>query len=547
LEPKGVRRSSFILLLLAMALFYFSALETVPLLEPDEGRYAEIPREMLTSGDFVTPHLNGVVYLEKPPLYYWGNALSLKLFGENEFGARAFTAAVSVAGILLTYWMAAILGGVRTGLFSAIVLSTCCYYYAVGRTNTLDMTLAVTLMLAIFPAYLYLSGKRGGRRWLLISYAGAALAFLTKGLIGIVFPAIILSLWMLATRRHRSFANSISLTGIFLFLAISLPWVLLAQKHNPDFSWFFFVHEHFLRYATTVHKRSQPFWFFLPIVLGGFVPWIALLPRAIAAARKSAGKFLNRDDLVFLLSWSLFIFVFFSFSRSKLPTYVAPIFPPLSVLMGRTLDLWSSHDDGRGPCWFPLALCAVLVAGCLLLPHFAPSRVELGQWARLIAVPAALLLIWGIIPLFIRRLAAERVILLCFLVLALAFTSLNRPAGIWLGKYKSVKWLCATLSASLRPGDIIAQYGTYKQGIPFYTKSRTVLVNELDELAFGADRASDRREFFISEEEFSALWRSPRRVFCVFRKGAYRMIRERFPDHLLLYRSEEGILIVNRI
>ena len=158
------------------------------MLEPDEGRYAEIPREMLDRGDFVTPHLNGVVYLEKPPLFYWGNAVSFALFGESEFSARLFTATVSIAGVLLTYWMGAVLAGPRAGLFSAMVLCTSLYHYVIGRINTLDMTLAVTMIIATFPAFLYLSGKRESRKYLFLSYAGAALAFLAKGLIGIVFP-----------------------------------------------------------------------------------------------------------------------------------------------------------------------------------------------------------------------------------------------------------------------------------------------------------------------------------------------------------------------
>ena len=120
-------RRAAALFFLSVAILYYSALGTIPLLEPDEGRYAEIPREMLARGDFVTPHLNGVVYLEKPPLFYWGNALGLSLFGETEFGARFFTATVSIAGVLLTYWMGAALAGPRTGIFSAMVLSTSLY------------------------------------------------------------------------------------------------------------------------------------------------------------------------------------------------------------------------------------------------------------------------------------------------------------------------------------------------------------------------------------------------------------------------------------
>ncbi len=541
-----MNRRTLILLILAFSLFYFSALGTMPLMEPDEGRYAEIPREMLATGDFVTPHLNGVAYLEKPPLFYWGNALSLRLLGENEFAARSFTAAVSVAGILLTYWMGSTLAGWRTGLFSAIVLSTSVYYYVIGRLNTLDMTLSVSLLLAIFPAFLYLSGKRESRLYLYLSYAAAGAAFLVKGLVGAVFPAAILAGWLALSRRHREIVRGISLPGILIFLGIVLPWIFLVQRANPDFLWFFFVHEQFLRYTTKIHSRSQPLWFFLPVVFAGFVPWLAFLRRVFLAARSAGEKFLPREELVFLLTWALFIFLFFSLSGSKLVTYVAPIFPPLAVLFGRGLDLWADREDGTTRCRAPLALATLLAAAIFLLPAFSRHRVDPAVWTAATALPILLILLWGAVPLFVRRLSAERVVLLSFLLLALFLTSLNRPAADYVGSYKSSKEMADVLAAALRPGDVVAQYNTYRQGIPFYTKRRNVLVEEVGELEFGADRSKDRSDYFLGAAEFQRLWTSGARVFCVFKRDAMPLIVEKFPAHRLLYRSDAGILIVNR-
>jgi len=542
-----VSRRAVALFFLAVAILYYSALGTIPLLEPDEGRYAEIPREMLATGDFVTPHLNGVVYLEKPPLFYWGNAISLAAFGETEFAARFFTATVSIAGVVLTYWMGTTLAGWRTGLFSAMVLSTSLYYYFVGRINTLDMTLAVAMVVAVFPAYLYLSGKRDRRRYLHLSYAGAALAFLAKGLVGIVFPAAILLLWMLLSRRHREIGKAVSLPGIALFLAIALPWVVLVQRANPDFLWFFFVREHFLRYATKMHRRYQPFWYLLPYVVAGLLPWLAFGRRAAMALRGRAKEFFAAEDRRFLLCWVLFVLLFFSFSRSKLITYVAPLFPPLAVLFGRALDLWADREDGAARCRFPLAIAAILAAGMLAFPPHTRYPIEAGRWAPLCALPAALILAWGIVPLFVRRLGAEKVVCLSFLLLALFLTSLNRPAAEYLGRYKSVKRLSSVLSASLRKEDVVVQYGGYRHGVPFYTKRRCVLVNTVAELEFGADRSPDRDRYFLDDAAFLALWNSGPRVFCVSREDLPVAIMRRLGDHRLLYRSDEGILIVNRL
>jgi 4-amino-4-deoxy-L-arabinose transferase-like glycosyltransferase len=547
-SPVGTRlnRRAVVLLFLAIGILYYSALGTIPLLEPDEGRYAEIPREMLVRGDFVTPHLNGVVYLEKPPLFYWGNAASLRLFGRNEFGARFFTATVSIAGVLLTYWMGAVLGGPRTGAYGAMVLSTSLYYYVIGRINTLDMTLAVTLLLAIFPAWLHLSGRKS-RRYLYLAYAGSALAFLAKGLVGCVFPAAVIVLWMSVTGRAKEIGRAVSLIGFALFFAIALPWVLLVQRANPDFLWFFFIHEQFLRYTTKIHHRYQPFWFFVPVIVGGMLPWLAFGRRAAMAVRGATDEWFARDDRRFLYCWVFFILLFFSFSDSKLVTYVAPIFPPLSVLFGRALEMWADREDGAVRCRFPLALAALLAAGALFFPPFTKHPIPLGEWVPSTAFPAALILAWGAVPLFVRRLGAERVVLLSFLFLALFLTALNRPAAEYLSGYKSVKGLSEVMNASLRPADVVAQYGTYRQALPFYTKRRCVLVNEVGELEFGADRAADRPRWFLDDRKFSALWNSDRRVFCVFKREALATVRERFPDHRLLYETDEGILIVNRL
>ena len=213
---------------------------------------------------------------------------------------------------------------------------------------------------------------------------------------------------------------------------------------------------------------------------------------------------------------------------------------------GRALDLWADREDGSVRCRTPLALAAILAAGIILFPPFTRHAVDPSRWVPLCALPAALILAWGVVPLFVRRLSAERVVYLSFLLLALFLTSLNRPAAEYLGSYKSVKKLSSVLSASLREGDVVAQYRTYRQGVPFYTKRRCVLVEEMGELQFGAERAADRKTFFLDDAAFLALWNSPVRVFCVGRRDHLPLFREKFPGHRLLYRSDEGILIVNR-
>jgi 4-amino-4-deoxy-L-arabinose transferase-like glycosyltransferase len=516
---------------------------------------------MLASGDFITPHLNGVAYLEKPPLFYWGNALCLWLFGESEFSARFFATFVAVAGIVLTYWMGTVLVGWRTGMLSALTLSSSLYYYILGRLNAPDTSLAVFLIVAIFPAYLYLTHRRENKGYLYLSYAGAGLAFLTKGMVGIVFPPAILLITLLLTRRQWDFRRAFSFWGVCLFLAMVLPWLFAVQKKNPDFLWFFFIHEHFLRYTTGTHGQSEPFWYFVPILIGGFIPWIMLLPRMVFSLRGKIQHFISQEVLIFLLSWALFVLIFFSLSHSKLATYISPIFPPLAVLFGRGLDLWMGRENEAGICRLPLAFSAMVVVGVVILDLLAEPvhavqffftllpkiSVPNFEWIESLTLPLIVLSLWGSVPLFLRRLGAKRVILLYFLLFSIFLTLLQRPAALFLGSHKSVKELSQVISASAQPGDIVAQYGEYMQGIPFYTKRRTILVERMGELRFGAERAKDRDQYFLKHPEFLHLWRSKERVFCVFKHDRMPFIRNQFPDFQLLCCSEAGILIVNRL
>ncbi len=232
----------------------------MPLIEPDEARYSDIPSLMNRTGDYITPHLNHVVYLEKPPLCYWATALLFKLFGENEFSSRLFAALCAWGCILLVYRMGKFFFDEKTGLFSAGVLSTFLFHAILGRVNTLDMPLTFFICLATWAGYRYFAGDGRRKGWLYLLYVGSALAFLTKGLIGIVFPFIITILWLSISKRWRDILRLFSPVGIILFLLISCPWIILVQKANKDFLWFFFRTGAFFKiYHIPARTKSQLF------------------------------------------------------------------------------------------------------------------------------------------------------------------------------------------------------------------------------------------------------------------------------------------------
>lgn len=540
-----------LLVLLAGALLCYAFLGTMPLFDPDEGRYANIPQEMLATGDLVTPRLNGVNYIEKPPLYYWMCAGSLALFGENEFGARFATASMTLLGIVLAFLAGREFYGRREGVAAAAIIATSPFGYVVGRLNAIDMTLGVLIALSILPGWLYLSERQRGKAWLYAAYIFAALAFLAKGLVGIVFPTGAIFVAAAFTGRWRRILSMVSPVGLILFAAVAGPWVVAMAKRDPDFLNFFFVQEHFQRYTSTMHSHDEPFWYFVPVLAAGFLFALPFLPGALRAAlsRRGTTDSATRESTLFLVAWPLFVVGFYSMSGSKLATYMTPVFVPLSVLFGRGVVRWI--DDGAP--WLAKSAFATIPLGLagavamLLVPKLAKLPPgDPGASMLLLLPPAILLFAWGASPLLASRLGPVRTLAFSGVAAALLLASLNPGAGEIIGAKRSGKVLAEIVNAQIAPGDVVAQYGTYLHGLTFYTKRRTVIVDSFGELSYGVSRAPDRAERFPDREGFKRLWHSEKRVFALFHRDFDPLLRAEFPEARLLARSRRGILVVNR-
>lgn len=324
-------------LLSLLLIFAFLSLGTLgmrPLYKADESRYAEIPREMAASGDWVTPRLNDFKYFEKPPLQYWATAAFFKLFGERDWAARLWTALAGLAGIALAYFAGRKLFSREVATLGALILAGCPLYVMLGQINTLDMGLAFFLSGAIFAFAL--------RRFYLF-WAACALAVLSKGLIGVILPLGAIGLYVLVKRDWQLIRRMKPVSGPLVFLAIAAPWFIAVSIRNEEFAHFFFVQEHFQRFTTKMHGRYQPMWFFLPILAFGIAPWLLPFFASLKEFFKRE-KFLQREEeqfnpQLFFAVWAMVVFVFFSISGSKLPSYILPMFPALALLIGRSLAL----------------------------------------------------------------------------------------------------------------------------------------------------------------------------------------------------------------
>ena len=280
--PAAHERRIYWALAALLGVLWLATLSARPLFNPDEGRYAEIPREMLSGGDWVIPHLNGLTYIEKPPLQYWATALSYRVLGPNAFAARLYCA-LSAFGTLILVWLAARrLWGPDAGWRAAAALSGMLMFVVLGQLLTLDMSLAFYMTLSL-AAFLLAQRAAQPRRWMLLAWAAAACGVLTKGLVAAAIPAAVLILYSLYSRDFAPWRRLYIHWGLPLFLCIAVPWHWLAARRLSDFLQFFFVHEHLARYLSPVADRQEPWWFFAGVFLAGSVPWTLPALRVLGA------------------------------------------------------------------------------------------------------------------------------------------------------------------------------------------------------------------------------------------------------------------------
>ena len=515
------------LLLLALALVavFGLGLGSHPLYNPDEGRYAEVPREMLATGDWVTPHLDGVKYLEKPPLMYWAVAVCLRVFGPSEWSARAPVALFGLGGVLLTYAAGRRLYGRAAGLLAAAVLATSLLYFVLARLLIIDMAVSVLIAATLFCFILGVQEPPGARRrWLFHGlYASAALATLAKGLIGVLVPGAVMFLWLLLLNQWRRLRPFFLPTGALIFLAIAAPWHVLAAQRNPEWPRFYLLYEHWERFFATGHKRTEPWWFFGPVLLLGLFPWVGFLWAALR--RRLAGGWARRGENAaawFLVLWAGFIFLFFSASESKLVPYLLPVFPALAVLIGAELAPALAAPPAGGGRWgvglfsFLCGLLAMALGVAVLRPGILRDTAQAVALRPYAYGMAAVLVLGGLAASWAVRVRGLRPALSVLAATALGFyailvlaTPLIRPG---------TKPLALTLRTLARPGDRVYTYHGFFHDLTFYARREVGTVSYTDELELQFLAPAERAARFIDDAEFRREWAGPGRVFAVARK-----------------------------
>ena len=545
-------RSDLWRLVVGIGVLIFALLGWRPLMNPDEGRYTEIPREMAATGDYVTPRLNGVKYFEKPPLQYWLSAATFEVFGFNEFTARFWCGAFALGGALLTYAAGRAFYGRETGLAAAVVLATSLLYNGLSRVVLLDLIVSVLVAAALF-AFLAAVRESAGtkRRWLFWAfYAAMALATLAKGLIGFALPCAVAGLWVLGLNRWGRLRPFHPFSGTLLFLAIAAPWHVFAARANGDFLYFYFVHEHYLRFTTQVHERVEPWWYFGPVLLIGLFPWVVFLFQSLRHNLRDGWRARSANDVAwFLLIWIGFIVLFFSKSQSKLVPYILPVFPAAAVLIGRYLaGAWgqSKATIGRGG----LGVAAGLFLAMALAVSVFPVRndptlaAELRPWRW--ALAGWLVLSGGAIAWLVARRGVRSG--LVALVFGMAGLLVLSDPVIALADRRSTKPLALQLKAQAAPDEEVFSYRDYFQDLPVYLGHTVSVVGYEGELAFGIHAEPEKTAArFVDEAEFLRRWALPGRRYAVARRRdiAGLLAQPAFP-HAVLGEYRGRVLLTNR-
>jgi 4-amino-4-deoxy-L-arabinose transferase-like glycosyltransferase len=352
-------------LLLVAALTFFAGLGRGAITDSDEAFYAESAREMVASGDWLTPHYNYEPRLQKPVLYYWLTSATYLVFGPTEFAARLWAAMAGLGLVLVTAACGRRWYDESTGLLAGAIVATNFGYFSIGRMALPDLPLTFCITLAIWAALVstlefHLRAPRYGghaerspRKFVLLSALGLGLGFLMKGPVGLIIPAIVIIPVLAIERRSIALTPNDIVLGLLVMLAVSMPWyVLMWMRHGNEYLQGFFVGDNFERFATDRFNDPRPWWFYLPVLGGGLLPWA---PQALVWLGPITQWLRRRRDVgtidLRLILWALLPLIFYTLSVGKQPRYILPVLPPLALLLAAAIvertQEWRGYEGVR--------------------------------------------------------------------------------------------------------------------------------------------------------------------------------------------------------
>jgi len=464
----------------------FWGLGSVPLMQPDEGRNAEVAREMAVSGSWLVPTLEGHAYLDKPAAYFATVAASLELFGVNEWGARVPSALFGLAILALVYAFAARAYDRATAAFAVIVVATSPMVFAFSRIVIMDIALGACTVASILAGFVAEESDPPNRRWHAAGAVAAGLGMLVKGPVGALVPAVVLGAFFVIDGRARALRRVFAPVNVIIVLAVFLPWFFALVHAHPEFWHYGVVEETLGRFFTPAFNRGQPFWYYGPALLASLFPWTVLFVPMVFAAWRARAR-LTRADRLFIV-WTIAVCIFFSLSRTKQPGYILTGVVAAAVLIGRGLGhAWNDRDGGAARLVTRGALALAVLAAALAAVlgwAVAHGAADADKLAAMLASRRALWMLWPQMSAalaavavcgaaaFARRSVGVATCAFALLPMALVAVMLSGISGFALTR--SARPLAASL-AKLPAGTELACLDGYPAGLSFYL-GRTVTV-----------------------------------------------------------------------
>ncbi len=495
-------------------LIYIVPLGVRPIAVPDEARYAEIPREMIVSRDWVVPRLNGLCYFEKPVLGYWINAVSLTLFGENEFAARLPSAiSAGITGLMLFLLVRKYGGGYPAGIFAAAAFLTSLFVFAIATVNILDTGLSMFLTGAMVFFFFAYRETKARKKALFLALFGVfcGLAFLVKGFLAFAVPAIAIVPFLIWERRSRDLFR-LPWLPVVAAIGVVLPWAVMIHQRDGDYWNYFFWTEHISRFTSPNRgQHPEPFWYFIPILIGGALPWTALFPAAISGVGRRGVK----EPLVrFAICWLFFPFLFFSASSGKLAPYILPCFPPLAIFIA--VGLLNYLRGGKEKA-FTIGAASLAVLVCIFavglflgmtmgLPALKPyGEGETWKWiAALIGFFA-----WSILAFLATRQQGELRKITLYAVAPLLFMFSSHfvvPEKILAGRAPG-GLLMRNLDRISAETILVSDDQAVSGVCWFYKRDDVHLLEDSGELAYGLTHDSSKKHRLLTVDDFADLIR----------------------------------------
>lgn len=468
----------YLLLLFLGLLTYSFFLGGHPLLVPDEGRYSEIAREMVANHQYMTPQLNSFNFFDKPILFYWLQAVAFNIFGIHIWVTRLIPMLFGISGALIVYNISAYVFNRQSAWLAALFLLSSPLYFGIAHFANLDIEVAVwiTASLSFFLRSYRPNTHDFHAGWLYAAYAAAGAAILTKGLMGIVFPIMIIGLWICITNQWQLVLRMRLMSGLSLVCAIVLPWFIFMQWQYPHFFNYFFYQQQFLRYTNLTFNNPQPTWYYVVTVFTGMLPWSLFLYGAYKHCWRT-----RCNTTWFLMLWPLIILVFFSIPQSKLIGYIIPVLPPLAILIGHYYPLASAKSKQITGWIFllPIAIGSVILC---FIPMAWLNQYGITSALKWLIVSAGIVIASALfysLRFRLQQLSATLIIagLVCFNILLTSYSLLTPQV---FATYFPIYSLVSQLKPALTNSQVVMYYNYY-QDLPFYLQKTVIFVHPWSE------------------------------------------------------------------